>query len=331
MVVEWSTEDVSPEKRYSAWIEAACEIICPIVSERSSREPFHGHVVRHQVGPLDVVEAHCDNHLVRRRAQDIAAAKACNNLFVYQQLKGRAWVDQRNRRHMVEAGDIVLVDPNLPAATGTEHTFDFRLWRLDRARLQPLLAHSASELPMIKLDAGSGETELISSYLDAVLRTHANLSDTSLNLAFDTVYALLANAAGITPELREQGRLGRRAAMLQRVMRQVELRAAEPDLNAEKIAAEFSISLRGLHQLFACSKTTFHEYLMDVRVAKACDLLRDPNRGHLGVADVGLAAGFSEASTFYRRFKARYDATPGEFRSAAAMAIAQSIDRNVAK
>jgi AraC-like DNA-binding protein len=314
LVFEWSTQSVSPQKRYATWLELSYKATCLYASERLSRESFHGRMVSHQLGPMDVVDVHCDKYLVRRRSQDISE-EASSAWYVYQQLEGRAWFDQRNRRQVIATNDIVLFDPNLPFATGVDRSFNFRLWRLELPRLQPLLSHGKSELPMIKFDPDSGETMLLASWLDALFRTHARLSNTSLNLAFDTLYALLANAAGIAPEMREQGRLGRRIAILQRVMRQVELRASEPGLTAEKIAAEFAISLRGLHQLFELSKTTFHKHLTDVRLAKVHALLRDPDHRHLGIADIGWAAGFSETSTFYRCFKTRYGMTPGEFRS----------------
>ena len=121
--------------------------------------------------------------------------------------------------------------------------------------------------------------------------------------------------AGLAPEMHEHGRLGRRAAQLQRVLRQIELRAADPDLSPATMAAELALSLRALHQLFELADKTFHEHLTQVRLAKAHDLLHDPAFSHLSTTNIGFAAGFRETSTFYRRFKSRYGAAPGEFRA----------------
>jgi AraC-like DNA-binding protein len=315
MLVEWSTAAVSPPQRFEEWREACCQHVYALTPERSTREPFHGRIVRHCVGPLDVADIHCDGHLVQRRPQDIGAMPS-DTFYVYMQLQGHAWFEQRNRRQVVTTGDIVIADPNVAFNTGAEQGFDFRLWRVERARLEPLLALRTDGLPMIKIDRGDGEGALIGSWLDALLRNYPTLSGAGLDLAFGTLCALVANVAGLAPEMREQGRQGRRAAQLQRVMRQIELRASDPELSTEKMAAEFAMSLRALHQLFELSDCTFQEYLTKARLAKAHDLLRDPACAHLSAAEIGFAAGFRETSTFYRRFKARYGTAPGELRDA---------------
>jgi len=87
------------------------------------------------------------------------------------------------------------------------------------------------------------------------------------------------------------------------------------DLTPERVARAFGVSLRTLHQLFALSDGSFHEYLTRARLARAHALLRDPASRHLGTAEIGFAAGFGEVSTFYRRFKQRYGVAPGEFRA----------------
>ena len=197
----------------------------------------------------------------------------------------------------------------------TDGTFNFRLWRLERSRLEPLLARQMTALPMIKVSRNQGEGALINSWLDALLRNYATLSGGGLDLAFGTLCALVANMAGLAPEMHEHGRLGRRAAQLQRVLRQIELRAADPDLSPATMAAELALSLRALHQLFELADKTFHEHLTQVRLAKAHDLLHDPAFSHLSTTNIGFAAGFRETSTFYRRFKSRYGAAPGEFRA----------------
>jgi AraC-like DNA-binding protein len=112
----------------------------------------------------------------------------------------------------------------------------------------------------------------------------------------------------------DSGGGSRRAAQLQRVLRLLELRCTDLDLNAEKVANEFAMSLRALHQLFEPSGSTFHEELTEARLRKAHALLGDAANAQLSTADIGFAAGFRETSTFYRRFRQRFGVTPGEMR-----------------
>lgn len=313
MRVEWSTEYVSPAQRFTQWREACCQHIYALTPERSAREPFRGRLQHCHAGPLDVADIHCDGHLVQRRPQDIRE-RPSDTYYVYLQLQDRAWFEQNHRQLVTEPGDIVIADPNLPFRTGTETTFNFRLWRVERARLAPLLVRGARELPMIKLPRCHGEAALLGSWLDGLLHTHDALTDNALDQAMATLCALVANAAGMAPEMHEHGRQGRRAAQLQRVMRQMALRSADPMLDPETLAAEFSMSLRALHQLFELSDSTFQAHLTRLRLEGAHQMLRDPACAHMGITEIGLASGFRETSTFYRRFKARYGAAPGEIR-----------------
>ena len=313
MVVEWSTDSIAPTRRFEEWREACCQQVYALTPERQERHPFNGRLLHHCVGPLDVVDVHCDGHLVQRRPEDIRHQPS-TTCYVYRQLEGTAWFEQRGRHLVAHAGDIVIADPNVAFSTGADRRFDFRLWRLQRSRIEPMLALRSGELPMIKLERRSAEGALINSWLDGLLRNYPGMHTRSLDLAVATLCTLVADAAGLAPEMRERGRDSRRAAQLQRVQRLLELRCTDFDLNAEKVAGEFAMSLRALHQLFEPSGMTFHEQLTEARLRKAHALLSDAGNARLSTAEIGFAAGFRETSTFYRRFRQHYGVTPGEMR-----------------
>jgi AraC-like DNA-binding protein len=314
MVMEWSTDSVPPAARFDQWRQACCEHVYALTPERKASGTFHGAIARRQLGPLDVTDISCDGHVVRRREQDISEYPG-DTYYIYLQRQGSAWFDQHQRRCVAEAGDIVIADPNLAFSTGTDGAFHFRLWRITRTRLRPLLAIRSGDLPMLRIGREQAEAQLISDWLDALLRQHEGLSPAGLEQAVSTLCGLVAGAAGGAPEFRETTRLARRRALLQRVKREVEQRAPELDLTPELIAASCGLSLRSLHQLFLLGDCSFHEYLTRTRLARAHTLLREPSARHLGAAEIGFAAGFCEVSTFYRRFKKRYGVTPGECRA----------------
>jgi AraC-like DNA-binding protein len=315
MLLEWSTENLPARERFAQWREACCQHVYALTPERNDPMPFNGRLVHHRSGRLDVAEVTCDGHLVQRRPQDIRE-RPSGTYYVYVQRSGDTWFEQEGRRQEVRAGDIVLADPDVAFSTGTSGRFDFCLWRIERDRLEPLLARRAGPLPMIRLARGGGQNALIGQWLGSLLRHHAGLPAASLDLAFATLCSLVAQAAGAAPELQDQGRLARRQALLQRAMRQIELRSADLDLGPEKMAAELAISVRTLHQLFELSETTFHQHLTQARLVRAQELLRSPGARALSAGEIGLAAGFGEVSTFYRRFKQHHGMTPGEFRAA---------------
>ncbi|OSZ76059.1 helix-turn-helix transcriptional regulator [Hydrogenophaga sp. IBVHS1] len=129
--------------------------------------------------------------------------------------------------------------------------------------------------------------------------------------------SLVAEVAGAAASAPEPTRLARRRALLQQVMRDVELRCSDMALTPERVAIEFGMSVRALHQLFELSDHSFHEFLTRTRLACAHAMLRDPGSRHVGTAEIGFAVGFRETSTFYRRFRQQYGDAPGAVRSAA--------------
>ena len=314
MVIEWSTDSFAPRQRFDRWREACAEHVYALTLQRDDRSPFSGRIARRQLGALDVTDIRCDRHVVRRSAQDIAQQPG-DDYYVYFQREGQCWFEQGHTSQFAQAGDMIVADPNIAFATGTDSHFDLRIWRVNRARLAPMLALTGDGLPMVKLDRHNGDRALIGSWLDALLRNGQAISSSNLDTATTTLCTLVANAVGATPEMREHGPLARRRALLQQVMRQVQLHATDPDMSSARLAREFSISLRTLHQLFEMSDITFHECLTRARLARACQLLRDPASRHLSTMDVGFAAGFAEVSTFYRRFKQHHGVTPGEYRA----------------
>lgn len=316
MLIEWSTDSSKPSQRFEQWREACAEYVYALSLERSDGDPFDGRISRRLLGDLDVTDIRCDRHVVRRTAQDIRR-QGGTDFYVYLQREGQVWMEQGARSEVVGPGDMVIADPNVAFSTGTDGSFDFRIWRIPRERLAPMLALGAGEFPMVKIARDNGDRALVSGWLDALLRNGHATSSANLDLATSTLCALVAGTVGASPEMKEQGLLARREALLQRVMRQVELDAADPELGSTRVARQFAISLRALHQLFEQSDTTFHEFLTRARLARASALLRDPAHQAMSTMDVGFASGYAEASTFYRRFKQQFGMTPGEYRAAA--------------
>lgn len=315
MLVEWSTQSAAPSRRFEAWREACCQHVYALTPQRQEREPFDGRILRHCLGPLDVADIQCHGHLVRRREEDIRN-RPSDTYYVYIQGQGEAWFEQRGKRQVVAPGDIVIADPNVAFDTGAQQAFNFRLWRLQRARLAPLLAQRNEALPMIRLARTDGDGALIRGWLDAVLGSHASLSATGLDMAFGTLSALVAHVVGLAPEMHAQGREARRAARMERCLRLIELRADDPALNAATLAAELAMSPRALHLLFEGTGRTFQETLVQLRLEKANVMLRSAASARMSTTEIGMAAGFRDVSTFYRRFRSRYGVAPGEVRAA---------------
>lgn len=74
---------------------------------------------------------------------------------------------------------------------------------------------------------------------------------------------------------------------------------------------------RYVHLLLEETGKTFTHHVLERRLQKAAALLADPRWCERRIADIALAAGFTDLSHFSRAFRRRYGATPSDARRAA--------------
>ena len=109
--------------------------------------------------------------------------------------------------------------------------------------------------------------------------------------------------------------IGRRDELLMRVKAYIEGNLADPELSVERIAHASSISVRGLHRLFAeDSAGSVSRYLWWRRLDRCAEALRDPSQAHRSIIDVCFSYGFSSPSHFSRLFKDRFGVPPVRYR-----------------
>lgn len=150
----------------------------------------------------------------------------------------------------------------------------------------------------------------IRSLLRALDQTPAPALDAQSGLALGSAIRELAyvTIAGLTPG---PVTAGRDARTWERATAYIEDRiAAGP--TAEGLAAELSMSVRAVYQLFADHGTTVRRHAKERRLLRARDDLRRTDR-HETVAAVAHRWGFSDQSSFTKAFRARFGASPGAF------------------
>jgi AraC family transcriptional regulator, L-rhamnose operon transcriptional activator RhaR len=104
---------------------------------------------------------------------------------------------------------------------------------------------------------------------------------------------------------------GRRLLAVQKAIRHIEERHADTvELNV--LAKKAGMSLSTFKRAFkAVTGTSPINYLLQVRLVRACHLLRDADKT---VTEAALAAGFNDGNYFARQFRARMGCTPREWR-----------------
>lgn len=107
---------------------------------------------------------------------------------------------------------------------------------------------------------------------------------------------------------------GRRLLAVQKTIRHIEEKHADTvELNV--LAKKAGMSLSTFKRAFkAVTGTSPIDYLLQVRLARACHLLRNADTS---VTEAALAAGFGDGNYFARQFRARMGCTPREWREKA--------------
>jgi AraC-like DNA-binding protein len=86
------------------------------------------------------------------------------------------------------------------------------------------------------------------------------------------------------------------------------------DLTLPAVAARLKLTPRHVQRLFEHAGSTFSEFVLGQRLARAHRLLTDPRRIDSTIGTIAFESGFGDLSYFNRTFRRHYGATPSEIR-----------------
>jgi AraC-like DNA-binding protein len=90
---------------------------------------------------------------------------------------------------------------------------------------------------------------------------------------------------------------------------------ASPDLSVDAVAVRQRVSPRYIQMLFEQEGSTFTQYMISQRLARAHRVLTDPRFADLSITSVAFEVGFGDLSYFNRAFRRCYGGTPSEIRA----------------
>lgn len=163
------------------------------------------------------------------------------------------------------------------------------------------------------LDMASGsEAWLLRDYAGLLLNG-SDLPAEAEHLAVGHLFDL-AGLLGPTRSVAEADRsAGVHAARLRGIQSDVLANLAHP-FSADEMARRHGISPRYLRVLFAESGTSYSQFVLTQRLARAERMLMDPRLAGVGVARIAYACGFNDLSWFNRTFRRHFGRTPSEGR-----------------
>jgi AraC-like DNA-binding protein len=229
---------------------------------------------------------------------------------------GLAMAKQRGREEVFRDGQAIVTTNDEPARA--EHSLiQVTNLRFARNRLSPQLADADASV-LRPLSRDNQALRLLASYL-RIVNGELGRSDVSLQQAAgDHVHDLVALALGATRDAAEIARgRGVRVARLHAIKADAVANVAANWLSIDALAARHGVSPRYIRSLFQGEETTFTDFVLSQRLARAHARLTDPRLGARLISTIAFEAGFGDLSYFNHRFRQRYGATPSDIRAAA--------------
>ena len=310
----WNTRDAKTTEQFAYYREAVCKAFMNLTPEQPPVTRFSAKVESIGLGNGALNRVLFPEHTVRRLKTDIAASdRRCYYLNL--KLTGRCRIEQAGREIVLSPGQIGIFDsgqlfslyhrggPSLAVASfwvpyedlhdRLPGSFDVSVARISD---DPFVGHLVAE---------------VARTLNATVQTASE--DDSIRL-----FGVMLDLVALSLSKRVRTPVGEAAGIAEATMlavrRAIHDRLRRPDLSVAAVAAVVGISERYVHKLFERIGTTFSGYVMDRRLGGAASDLRNPAMAGQTVGSIAFDWGFADLSHFTRRFRQRFQCTPGEWR-----------------
>jgi AraC-like DNA-binding protein len=186
--------------------------------------------------------------------------------------------------------------------------------RLPRAMFEQTVVN-LDEALMRPIPGDRGALRLLVDYAGWLLNAGSAIDQQLRNVSVRHVQDLLALAVGPSADFADTARTrGLRAARLKLAKAYIVAHSHRRDTSIGTLAASLNVTPRYLQRLFEAEGTTFSEYLMAQRLARAHGLLCESGASHTTISTIAYDVGFGDLSYFNRRFRRQYGLTPREVR-----------------
>lgn len=250
----------------------------------------------------------CFDPAPRWDIRDIAGDGATENVLVVRPSDGIVTIEQGGQRKTCMQREAIVLD----ASRGATFVMS------DVSRVDCLLIACNAGTGMRHIAHDNGGLIALGHYAAAVMRGLLPMNSAALAvLAIDYMSGLVATmiAEAEAPAKLTARRQDRPGISLLSLKADIEASLGQPSLSLEQLATIHGVTTRYFQKLFEAEGRTFSDYLLERRLERAFQMLRDGKRTERTVSAIAFEVGFGDLSYFNRTFKKRYDATPREIRA----------------
>jgi AraC-like DNA-binding protein len=312
-VVEFSTDLLPEEERSAYWREHYGQVMLRVDLEPAKDVPFQACMTSLSLPGLNLIEASASSARISRTGQYLSDGNDDAVLAVNR--AGIAVVSCGGREEVLREQEAILMLGNEPtsfyrATYGQSFTI-----RVPRAMLQSM-ASDAEDSIMRLIPRNRSALGLLSRYAGWLLRVGTSLDSELLSLSGRHLQDLFALTVGAKNDFKEVARTrGLRVARLKLAKAYIIQNSHRRELSVGSVAAHLCVTPRYLQRLFEDDGTTFSEFLVTQRLARAHRWLSQADSFHATISTIAYDVGFGDLSYFNRRFRRMYGRTPREVKN----------------
>jgi AraC-like DNA-binding protein len=313
--VRFSLRDTPERQRNDLYREFFGRSVMRYEVEPSRAIPFDIDVRMQMLPGLLMVTGKMHGSENRRTRECLA--DGLDELAMAVNLGGRYVVRQGDNEIVLGNGEATLFTLGKPCHLVHQPPGLFLALRFPRSQIAPRIA-GADQRCLRRIGANTPALSLLTDYVGLAQQNHAVSGLELRPLFIDHVYDLIALAVGATPDAAEAAQGGGlRAARLHAIKQDIARNLGEPELSVAALARRHGCTPRLVQRLFETEGTTFTEYVLAQRLARAHRLLLDPLRDRDKISIVAYDCGFGDVSYFNRMFRRQFGAAPSDIRAQA--------------
>jgi AraC-like DNA-binding protein len=314
--IRFSTADLPAHDRVMMWREAFGRTVMKLDFEPSSDDPFRCEIVLRALPGLAMGSMTITAMRIAR-GREFVVTDGNDNLSLTLLMEGTAFASQLGRDLRVTNGDVILMTNAEPGTVGFPSDGRFLSLQMPRAALVSLVTN-IEDVVVRPIPRNTEALRLLTGYVALLEQGPTPQTSELQRLMVTHVHELVALVLGATRDAAEVANArGVRAARLKMIKASIVDHLDHPGLTVATVAARHGITPRYVQLLFEGEGTTFSEFVLHQRLARAHRMLSDPRFGHYSISAIATEAGFDDISYFNRCFRRRFGATPSDIREQA--------------
>jgi AraC-like DNA-binding protein len=308
----FSTMDVHPRDRFDFWHEVACKNLIDHSSIPQCRQSFEAKIETGMLGNVALILFENSAMDVTHSAKNLSHAED-DDLFFCRQLSGLISLEQDGRQALLNAADLMLLDPLLPYQANFSSHSRMLVLKIARKVLEARVGNTRDMIAKVISPTDTAH-RWTSSFIEMLPDLVGELPTAAEAIAHEQILDLIGTSLLTATRSIKSPKSTARSMALMNVRAAVELLMSNPSVGRAEVAQAAGISVRYANVLLAEQNTSITTLIQTRRLARCRMTLEDPLQKHRTISEIAYGWGFSDMTHFGRSFKAAYGLSPRDYR-----------------